>query len=161
MATKFDIDKTLTKTQLYGVAIKRHDKWYKSNQSKVIYHIKPVFTFEEFSNLRWYFQYLCAKYQVETPMNHIEYVPLIETVDLDNEDRKRILRNKITNAKSKITATKNQLEREHNKFLLENPLFPENWTNENSYQKGIAYLEEKNRQLWELEGELLELNNKV
>lgn len=135
--------------KLYGVRIVRYKGKSAFGQREMIYE-NEGFTLENSVKWKWYFRYLAAKFQLETPRNAVEWYIYDYPHINENEVIKKWIMDDLRAAKSKLTQVENAIKKhEENK----KDLFSAS-VDDVRYINTLTLLETRKQKVKELEEEL-------
>ena len=93
----------------FGCKIIRHNQDYAGSDPTTLRYFSG-FKFEAYMKWRWYFRYLTAKYQLESPKLLVEVRQFNVVWIPPAEEKKKRLKNKLRSAKAKVTEWSRKLE---------------------------------------------------
>lgn len=134
-------NKFQTAAKKYGVMIKRHKRSFYC-ADPILLKKYDGFTFEQYMKWKWFFRYVAAKAQIETPKNFIEICEYDYAVVDQKEVKLLIANNRLKNAKSKVTKFSNSIRLARENWNL---LFP--IEDDDMYKKAILKLHSKEREV--------------
>jgi hypothetical protein len=142
--------------KLYGVRIVRYKGKSPFGERTLIYE-REGYSLEGIVKWKWFFRYLTAKYQLETPIQAVEYFTYDYPHVNENEIIRKWIINELTAAKSKLTQVESAIAKheETKKDLFAATI------DDPRYLNTLTLLEQRKEKVKELQAELAEFDQQT